>query len=76
MKIKERVMSIEELYQKEVKDAQEQLYKAYERIAELIEDREKMIVEVQKICKTISARRDLKKDESLVKLPPLKESSW
>jgi hypothetical protein len=74
MKIKERVMSLEELYQKEVKDGQEQLYKAYERITELIEDRERMIVEVQKICKTISARSSLKKDESLIKLPPLKES--
>jgi hypothetical protein len=74
MKIKERVMSLEELYQKEVKDGQEQLYKAYERITELIEDRERMIVEVQKICKTISARSSLEKDESLVKLPPLKES--
>jgi len=73
--MKEKVMSVEDLYQKEVKDGQEQLYKAYARIAELIEDRERMIVEVQKICKTISAHSTLGKDESLVKFPPLQEPS-
>jgi hypothetical protein len=64
----QKTLSVEEVYQKGIKDLNEELYRAYARITKLLEDREKVIAEVQVLCKKISSHSDLGVDESLIKL--------
>jgi len=73
MKMTQKSMSVEEVYQKGIKDLNEELYKAYARISDLHEERETIIKEVQALCKKLSARTNLVAGESLIKLPPLQE---
>ncbi len=73
MKMTQKSMSVEEVYQKGIKDLNEELYRAYARISDLLEDRETVIAEVRALCKKLSARTNLVAGESLVKLPPLQE---
>ena len=67
-------MSMEDVYQKGIKDLNEELYRAYARITNLLEDRKRIVAEVQALCKKVSSHSDLAEGESLVKLPPIKES--
>jgi hypothetical protein len=57
--MKEKIMSVKELYEVQMKEVNEQLYNAYNRITELVNERRKMIGKLEKILIRLETKVDL-----------------